>query len=448
MTARALALALALICAAPRSALAHAHLKRSTPAAGAHVARPPAQLRLDFTEAPELAVTAVHLRDADGREIALGALAYASDRRTIVASITGAMEAGSYVVAWQTVGDDGHPVRGEFSFVVDTGNVVARATPAPVTRVSTPPTTREMPMLDVTSPAYVVVRWLDFVSLLLLIGAASFRQLVVTRVTAMEWDVALREDVEARAAWIGTAAALVLLVTLVLRLGAQTYAMYGVHEGSSIASIGRMLRGTMWGWGWFLQLAGALVAYASFATERWRAAQLAAIACAVASALASHAASVSQLRGVAIASDAMHLLGASTWLGSLVVLLAAGMSTIAQEAAAPRGPLVRALVNAFSPVALASAGIVVATGVIAAWLHVGAWQNLWSTRYGTVLLVKLALVAATALVGFYNWRKVRPALGTDDASRWLVRSARVEVTLAALILVVTAVLVATPTSID
>ena len=69
--------------------------------------------------------------------------------------------------------------------------------------------------------------------------------------------------------------------------------------------------------------------------------------------------------------------------------------------------------------------------------------NLWGTRYGITLLVKLGILGVVALTGFYNWWFVQPSLGTDAATVHLRRSARVEVTVAILVLLVTAVLVAT-----
>ena len=110
--------------------------------------------------------------------------------------------------------------------------------------------------------------------------------------------------------------------------------------------------------------------------------------------------------------------------------------------------MVSHLINAFSPVALTSAALAASSGVFAAWLHVGRIPNLWGTQYGLTLLVKLAILSVVTLTGFYNWRFVKPRLGTEDATVHLRRSVRVEVAVAVLVLLVTAVLVATPTSLD
>ena len=56
-----------------------------------------------------------------------------------------------------------------------------------------------------------------------------------------------------------------------------------------------------------------------------------------------------------------------------------------------------------------------------------------------------ALLAGVAALGFYNWRRVLPTLGDDAATHRLRRSARVELGLGLVVLLVTAVLVALPT---
>jgi copper transport protein len=101
-------------------------------------------------------------------------------------------------------------------------------------------------------------------------------------------------------------------------------------------------------------------------------------------------------------------------------------------------------VGAFSPWALAFAGIVVITGAASAWLHLPSVGALWSTGYGRTLLVKLALLAPVLAAGGYNWLRVRPTLGGSPSVARLTRAASVELTFGALVLAVTAVLVATP----
>ena len=466
---------------APRLALAHGALKSSVPRAGAHLGEVPHAVRLDFNEAPELAFTSIRLLSADGREIALGALAYAPDsHRAVVAPIASAMIAGTYTVAWQMAGDDGHPVRGRFVFVVAPGAMGVGVVPASLSPGSAQdgagtadtsgrPTRDDMhhdaasvPQgegFGAESPLYVLVRWLQFVALLLVIGASSFRFLVVPLVRrASPGDATLLGDGERRAASIGSLAAALLALVLVLRLGAQSYAMHGDAMFAVSLSV-QMIRNTMWGWGWLIQLVGVLLAVPGFygaltaarrqrdATTWWRLAALGAVVAAFSPAFSGHAAASPRMRALAMVADGVHVLGASSWLGTLAIVLFVGL-TGAQAPSGMRNAFVRDLIRAFSPVALASAAIAASTGLFAAWIHVGTLPNLWTTRYGLTLLLKLGILGIVAGTGLYNWRVVTPRLGTDDATVLLRRSTRVEVVVALLVLAVTAVLVATPASLD
>ena len=472
----------------PAVARAHGRLKSSVPAAGAHLAQVPRGLRLDFSEVPDLTFSTIRLQGPDGRDIPLGAIVYAVDsRRALTVPIAGAMVPGVYAIAWQMAGDDGHPVRGRIEFVVAPGAMGVGAIPSGITAI--PPGTVpadtgmagmhhdpvSMPEgngFGAESVVYVIIRWVQFVALLLLIGAVSFHTFVLgflhrdPRSEAQPNETALIDAADTRAARVGYAAALALIITLLARLTAQSYAMHGALSPFNPALTGPMLARTMWGWGWLLQLTGVVVAGIGLHRARvprsvlasgsalrpnhvsWRMAGLGAVLLAFSPGLSSHAAAAPQFRLLAMLADGLHVLGASSWLGTLSIVLLAGLSTVAGDNSPRAGAFVRDLINAFSPVALVSAGIATTTGVFAAWLHVGTIPNLWSTRYGLTLLVKLSVLGIVALTGFYNWRFVQPKLGAPDATAHLKRSALVEVGVAVIVLLVTAVLVASPTSMD
>jgi putative copper export protein len=170
---------------------------------------------------------------------------------------------------------------------------------------------------------------------------------------------------------------------------------------------------------------------------------LGAVALAFTPGLSGHAAAIPGLATPAVLADAAHVLGAGGWLGSLLVLLAAGLPAARQLGEGRRGPGVAALVRAFSPTALLFAGILIATGVFASWLHLGSISNLWQSEYGRTLLLKLGIFALVFGTGAYNLRRVLPALGEDTGTRRLRRSAGFELAVGAVVLLVTAVLVAT-----
>lgn len=144
--------------------------------------------------------------------------------------------------------------------------------------------------------------------------------------------------------------------------------------------------------------------------------------------------------------NAVHILAASTWLGTLLVLTLIGIRGVMRSAAAgvKRAELVCDLVNSFSPLALIAATIVALTGLTTAWLHLKRLSALWTTSYGAALLVKLVLVLIVVSLGAWNWRRVRPSLGDAGSEETIRRSATLELTFAGLVLIATAVLVSLP----
>ena len=144
--------------------------------------------------------------------------------------------------------------------------------------------------------------------------------------------------------------------------------------------------------------------------------------------------------------NSVHVLAASTWLGTLMVLTVVGIRGVIRSATAgqQRSELVCDLVNSFSPLALTASTIVGITGLTTAWLHLKRLSSLWTTSYGITLVVKLILVAIVVTLGAWNWRRVRPSLGDEGSELTIRRSATMELTFAALVLIVTSVLVTLP----
>jgi len=144
--------------------------------------------------------------------------------------------------------------------------------------------------------------------------------------------------------------------------------------------------------------------------------------------------------------NAVHVLAASTWLGTLLVLAIVGIRGVVRTSTAgqQRAVLVADLVNSFSPLALTAATIVALTGATTAWLHLKRLSALYTTSYGITLMIKLLLVLIVAMLGAWNWRRVRPSLGVEGSEETIRRSSRMELTFAGLVLIVTSVLVTLP----
>jgi putative copper export protein len=85
----------------------------------------------------------------------------------------------------------------------------------------------------------------------------------------------------------------------------------------------------------------------------------------------------------------------------------------------------------------------VVTGGFASWLHLSGPAALWSHPYGRILALKLALVLVLLALGAWNWRVLGPASDTPAGERLLLRTARTEAVLGAVVLAVTAWLTGT-----
>jgi putative copper export protein/methionine-rich copper-binding protein CopC len=456
--------------ALPAPALAHAHLQSTKPASGATVNVAPRQLVLTFSEAPALAMSALRLFGPDSTPVALGELTHDAGVRTLSANIAGPLVAGRYTVQWQTAGDDGHVQRGSYQFVIAAG-AEGLASPALVAAqhdslahgsaaagaASSATALPDASSFDENSVLYVVIRWAQFAALLLLIGAMSFRWWILPH-AGVAFAEPARQALAAGAAAMGSWGAWLLAETAIARLLAQSATLHGANHMADPVVLGPLVTRTLWGDAWLLEIVAAIVAIVALGMARrnvtsvlpWRVATLAVIALAVVPALSGHAIATPQQAPIAVVADTVHVLAAGAWLGGLAVMLAVGLPVAAREASGGRTSALPTMVNAFSPLALGSAGLLVLTGIIAARYHVASWWAFTTTEYGRTLLVKLAVVVLLLAVAAYNWRRVRPSLATADATgaRRLTRSGRTEVLLAIIVLLVTAVLVALPTPVE
>jgi putative copper export protein len=202
---------------------------------------------------------------------------------------------------------------------------------------------------------------------------------------------------------------------------------------------------TVWGWSWMVQgaillLLGLLFWRDARGGERsadltgkppaWLLVGVAGLA--LTNALASHAMSVPFNRWVAVALDALHLLAAGSWIGSLILILVL--------ARGPREALLAPQLRAFSPVAMVSVAILGFSGLQLSAQHLMAWENVFGSPYGRMLVVKVAIVGVVLAMGAWNWRRGLPLLDTQHGRRLVRTRAGMEIAAAALVLAATAIL--------
>ncbi len=281
-------------------------------------------------------------------------------------------------------------------------------------------------------------KWISYVGLVGLTGAVAIRRLLPPPAGAAE---PVGGGVDRRVRAVAAASAAALLAGAAARLYAQTWSVFGLDEAVTPELVRVIAVESRWAAGWRPQAAFAVLAALAAVCRRrrpeagWWLMAVAAAGAWVTLPLTGHAMSF-DTRAPWILQTA-HGIGAGLWVGTLAAL-AAVAGGLAER---PRGHRrVAALVGRFSPLAVAAVGSIAVTGVLTAALYVGGFAELGTTGYGRVLLVKVVLFLAAGAVGAWNWRRLTPRLGDAAGTRALLRSARLELVLAAGVLAATAVL--------
>jgi copper transport protein len=272
----------------------------------------------------------------------------------------------------------------------------------------------------------------SFIGTFLAAGGVGFRFTVARAAYAQGPDRTFFDSALRRAAKIGVVGAAIGLVFALLglpALAARAHITVGVLLTSSASAALTIVWPTV-------VLAGTALAMANVRAG-WIAAAVGLVCDALTPLLSG------RWSGVV---NPVHRLAAGLWLGSLFILVACGLAPLLRnaEVGERRGALAADMVNRFSPMALSMGGVVVAFGVITAWLHLPTLASLWETPYGRTLIIKLLFVATVFGLGAFNWRRQRPTLGKESAAISIRRSATLELSVAAVVLIITSILVSLP----
>ena len=100
--------------------LRHARLVKSAPGADETLTASPTSVKLWFSERVEVSLSRVQLIGPGGTVVASGRASRIPGENDLafMAAIRSPLSVGRYTVWWTTASDDGHPMKGTFSFVV------------------------------------------------------------------------------------------------------------------------------------------------------------------------------------------------------------------------------------------------------------------------------------------------------------------------------------------
>ncbi|MYR23026.1 copper resistance protein CopC [Streptomyces sp. SID6137] len=366
--------------AAPASA--HAALTGSDPAQGVVVQQPPARVSLTFSEKVAMNGDSLRVLDPKGKPVQTGAPDNVRGT-TYAVRLKGGLGKGTYTVTYEVVSADSHPVAGAYTFSI--------GAPSRTVVSGSGPTVGG----GVVGGLYQVGRYVSYGGYIVLVGGAAFVLLCWRRGAGVR---ALQRLVVG--GWLALTAA-----TLWLLLLRGSYTTTGkVSDVFDLGLLGQVLEtksGAALVSRLLLLAAAALFIAVLFGTYQRReegaekrdltfglgiGGLVVAAGLATSWAMSEHA-SVGLQPGIAMPVDVVHLLAVAAWLGGLTALLVALYR-------APAGtPVEAAAVRRFSRLAFGSLVALVATGIYQSWRQLGSWSAFTDTRYGQLLLAKIALVA-------------------------------------------------------
>ena len=412
------------------TASAHSQLEETTPRQGEVLASAPTEIRLRFNEDVGIGAQAIRVLDSRGDAVEVGSAEHPDGDAKVVRASLPELGDGQYVVGWKASSADTHPVSGAFVFSVGT------AAPSGSVRGLLQSVLDQEGGSRVVAVSFVVVRMIAFLVTAVLIGGAALSlfgmRVVGGRATMLRapyrWSV-----------WAG-------LVTSVIG-----FLLQGPYSNG--ASLSSAFSPTTWsdavgitgGWLWLVRagLFGlALVILGRIRSSgeppevgRIEIVGSSVIAVGLCAAIAGSGHSIAgPWPAGAFALDVVHLLSMGVWIGGLVIVVSALWGRDRQD-----HDQLRPLVDRFSLLALVGVALIVATGVAQSIRQLGEFNQLTSTNYGKLLIVKVILVGLMVSLGWFGRIVLRGVEG-GAALPHLRRSVLAEAVLAVAVLGVTSVL--------
>lgn len=399
----------------PHPTMAHATLDTTDPPVDGLVVTSPETITMSFTE--DVATSpapVIRLLDAEGNAIPDDSInvSPAPDPRTIVVTIP-ELDRGAWTVSWTvTSATDGHTLSGAWAFRVGGGLPPGLATTA-----------------DESPPAWAVaLRWLTFLGASAAAGVLLFPYLFSGRQssaepTSEEYPEPATTPMPGAANPIGPSRlvvtfALGAVIVALLATLAEPVVLWLTNRSISLGDhVGSLP--DAWLWRPAALIPAVIVLAAMLLVPALRSTLVATLVATISLAsilglvLTSHAAGREDQRLLAVASNALHQWSVALWTGGLAALILWSLN----RPGSPTRPALR--IRLVSTTALILFVIAVVSGAVntgfifpivaniqESGFNVDAFSELWNSRYGITLLIKIAILVIPFALAIYHRDRV------------------------------------------
>lgn len=451
---------------------AHANLLNSSPYASEELDTPPERVIIWFTEPVVPIFSSISVLDVKGAEKTVGDIVFDETEPTAMWVQLGEVPVGTYTVVWRNVSSvDGHKATGSFLFAY--GEPLGSET-----RLDG----AEQPLLK--TPFDPFIRWAIYLGIAIFTGGLAFELFITTRTIDSLYGNQLSIDTAIRISRTFATMAYVAIIVVIVAQLSQLWqqAVSGFDIAWTDLNVSYLVQAAAqgeWGTYWSIRFAVAVVATIALfmahqsqkrsaetprnhpesshddesnetddsdeydddeskllAGNIWGMLGLAsATMYLVLISLSSHSATVpSDIRWIAIASDIIHILAASTWVGGLAYLAIAAFTSLRTTSGPESRALIAQMAIRFTPIAMLSATALIASGIISAVMQVTITEAI-ASPYGRALLLKIALLIPLIAIAMYNMLSVSRKLATrNSATKTLSRTVLAESIIACLLL--------------
>jgi copper transport protein len=445
------------------AAFAHARLVGTIPESGSTVGVQPTAVIFKYDQPVGGTEGAVRVYDSEGKEVDDGHISHPGGRQSwLGVGLEPSLPDGTYTATYRVISADTHIVSG--------GLVFNLGHPSAGGGVSVAGLTAEEESGEVTKIAIGIVRFLDYLSIALMVGGLIFLAFAwrpgfaEARREEPRWDAAADAFGRRAVTLLGFAVLLGVVVSLlgILLQGASAagVSLWGSLKSSIVEDTLDSRFGTVWllrAFDW-AALGALLLLYVKAPSTRRLLALPATIGCAYLAstpAFAGHA-SVESPIAVMFPSDFIHVLAASVWVGGVAFLALALPVATRQLEPSERTQVLLAVLARFSPIALGAVVAIAVTGLVQAYVDVRRVADLFDTTYGLLVLAKMVLLAVLIGFGWVNRNRIIPRLrrlvevagAAGSVGALARRSLRGELVLMLVVFAVTAALVAYAPPID